>query len=354
MERSSVTRHGFPLAQPPRFAVLRAFCVVSEGADVLIPVFPIPSAACAAAKCVAAVLGDAQRRLSVMGGREGMPRSLGSVLGCLVARFVGGGNICRVAAEMPSVHSLSNGIAICRDGATLLATDARGGSHGVHVFNLHTGARVRIVGSQGTGPLQFTYPVQVWVASDDFVFVADADNHRIQILTPRDFDFHGFVGEGQLCHPHGVCADDDIIVVSEDTYRISAFNRCDRALLRRFGSYGRGDGQLEYPRGLCLIRRNCCIAVADHNNHRVCVFSVDGELICHVGVGVLRHPTGVACSAFDELVVADSGNNRVVVFSASGELVRTMDGGAFFGVAVHGGTVFAHTWNYSCKCVMFT
>jgi DNA-binding beta-propeller fold protein YncE len=289
-----------------------------------------------------------------MGGREGMPRSLGSVLGCLVARFVGGGNICRVAAEMPSVHALSNAIAVSRDGATLLVTYARGGSHGVHVFNLHTGACVRIVGSQGTGPLQFTYPCQVWVASDDFVFVADSDNDRIPILTPCDFDFHGFVGEGQLCRPAGVCGDGNIIAVSEDAHRISVFSSGDGALLHRFGSYGSSDGQLNYPHGLCFMSENHHIAVADCVNDRVCVFSLDGEFIRHVGVGVLRCPTGVACSAFDELVVADFRNSRVAVFSASGEFVRTMGDADFFGVAIHGGTVFAHTWNYNCKCAMFT
>jgi hypothetical protein len=36
-------------------------------------------------------------------------------------------------------------------------------------------------------------PHQVWAASDDFVFVADYGNHRVQVLTPR-LDFHGFVG----------------------------------------------------------------------------------------------------------------------------------------------------------------
>jgi hypothetical protein len=81
------------------------------------------------------------------------------------------------------------------------------------------------------------------------------------------------------------------------------------------------------------------------------VFSVEGEFVRHVGVGVLSNPQGVACSAFDELVVADNGNKRIVVFSASGELLKTVDGGPFTGVAIHGGTVFAQ--DYDSRCILF-
>jgi DNA-binding beta-propeller fold protein YncE len=93
------------------------------------------------------------------------------------------------------------------------------------------------------------------------------------------------------------------------------------------------------------------VAIADLGNHRVSVFSVEGEFIRHVGVGQLRSPTGVACSASDELVVADYGNDRVVVFSASGELLKTMVHRAVTGVAINGGTIFAHG---NEKCVVVT
>ncbi len=96
------------------------------------------------------------------------------------------------------------------------------------------------------------------------------------------------------------------------------------------------------------------VAVADCSNHRVSVFSVEGEFVRHVGVGMLRYPTGVACSAFDELVVTDGGSNdRVVVFSASGGALKTMSGGGFTGVAVRGGAIFAQTFREN-KCVVFT
>jgi hypothetical protein len=42
------------------------------------------------------------------------------------------------------------------------------------------------------------------------------------------------------------------------------------------------------------------------------------------------------------------------VFSASGELLKSMGGGSFTGVAIHGGTIFAQDYtNSNYKCVLF-
>jgi DNA-binding beta-propeller fold protein YncE len=190
------------------------------------------------------------------------------------------------------------------------------------------------------------------------VFVADCSNDRVHVLTPT-LDFHGFVGVGQLREPVGVCASADVVVIavvmseSDPGHGIQVFDRHDGALLRQFGSYGSGDGQLVSPRGLCFMSGHRQVAVVDSGNHRVSVFSIDGEFIRHVGVGVLTRPQGVACSAFDELVVADTGNYRVVVFSDVGELLMAFGDGAFTGVAIHGSTVFAQD-GAGCQCVLWS
>jgi DNA-binding beta-propeller fold protein YncE len=303
--------------------------------------------------CVAAVLGDAEHRVAVLGGREGMLRSLGSVYGGAVTRFLGGslrGVVSRVI-DTPGVKSLCNCLAVSRDGSTLLVADGGVGSHAIHAFRVADGSRLRVIGGEGDGPLQFRYPCQVWIAPDGHVFVADSINGRVQVLTPT-LDFHCFVGVGHLRDPLGVCGNDDIIVVSEwQAHRISVFNRHDGALLRRFGTGGISDGQLRFPYGLCFMSGHRHVAIAELGNHRVSVFSVEGEFIRHVGVSQLNSPTGVACSAFDELVVADMLNDRVAVFSASGELLRTLECKRDTSVAINGGTIFAHG---NEKCVVFT
>ncbi len=100
------------------------------------------------------------------------------------------------------------------------------------------------------------------------------------------------------------------------------------------------------------------VAVADHVNGRVSVFSVEGEFIGHVGVDTLTWPTGVACSASDELVVADQANCHVVVLSARGELLKTMGRGDFkftwVSTCIHGGAIFAQCSSESGdKCMVF-
>jgi sugar lactone lactonase YvrE len=323
-------------------------------------VMPDASSPCPPNVCVAAVLGDALHRISMLGGRAGVPWSLGSVCGGAVTRFLAAGFRGKQSRDIdtPGVKSISNGVAVSRDSSTLLVSDGGFGctTHAIHEFRVADGSRLRVIGGVGDGPLQFVEPCQVWVASDDHVFVAEYGNNRVQVLTPR-LDFHCFVGVGQLVGPCGVCADDDVIVVSENAHRISVFQRGDGGLLRRFGCEGSGDGQLKGPSALCFMSGHRHVAVADSNNHRVSVLSVEGDFIRHVGVGELHRPYGVACSAFDELVVAHAGNlhagnSRVSVFRASGELLETMGRGDFTGVAIHGGTIFAQDYD-NARCILF-
>ncbi len=320
--------------------------------------------------CVSVVLGDALQRVSVLGGREGMPRSLGSVFGGSVTRFLGGGLrgvVSRVIAT-PGLQPWSGGVAVSRDGSTLLVSDNDGGSDAIHEFSTADGTLLRVVGGSGDGPLQFDGPCQVWIAPDDFVpvFVVDHRNARVQVLTP-ELDFHGFVGAGQLEYPCGVCANADVVVVSEEgSHRISVFHHGDGAIRHLFGWHGSGDGQLNRTLGLCFLHGGHHFAVSDYYNCRVSVFSVDGEceFLRHAGVGTLCGPSGVAASACNELVVADTCNHRVVVISSGssggseppGEVavVKAMGRGRFTAVAImaHGGTVLAHNRD-AHQCVVF-
>jgi DNA-binding beta-propeller fold protein YncE len=339
-----------------RLLWLRAVCAVAEGADVpLSHAAPDASAHCPPDVCVAAVLGDALHRVAVLGGREGMSRSLGSVYSGSVTRFLGR-SLRGVASRViytPAVKSSFNGVAVSRDGCTLLVSDFTGGSHAIHEFDVVDGSLHRVVGSKGGGPLQFRTPCQVCIAPDDFVFVVDYGNNRVQVLTPT-LDFHSFVGVGQLSGPVGVCANADVVVVSQfAAHRISVFNRRDGGLLRQFGSFGSSDGRLSSPCGLCFMSRDRRVAVVEQGNDRVSVFSIDGEFIRHVGVGVLKRPVGVACSAFDELVVADTDNRRVVVLSDVGDVLLSFGDGHFAGVAMIGSTVFAQDLK-SRQCVVWS
>jgi sugar lactone lactonase YvrE len=320
---------------------------VAEGADVPLAHTAVGDASsrCPPEVCVGAVLGDALRRVAVLGGREGMARSLRSAYGGSVTRFLGGSlrGVERRVITMPGVKSSCNGIAVSGDGSMLLVSDNLGSTHGLHVFSVADGSQRHAIYGADFGR-------QMWIAADGFVFVALQHRNQVQVLTPR-LERHSVVGAGDLSSPAGVCANADVVVVSDGTHHVTVFNRSDGALLRRFGGEGAGDGQLSRPCGLCFLHSDRHVAVADSYNSRVSVFSIYGEFVRHVGVGELRAPQGVACSAFDELVVADTGKSRVVVFSSSGELLMTLGCGRFTGVSIHGGAIFAQ--DLGSRCVVF-
>jgi DNA-binding beta-propeller fold protein YncE len=324
-----------------RLDALRALAAIAEGATVR-----RTASGSDPADCVAAVLGDDLRRLSILGGREGLPRSLGSVLGSHVVRCLYGfRGVSSLVIPTPQIRwSNYGGLAVSRDGSTLLVSDI---SSAIHEFRVADGMHLRTIGSYGTGPLQFNSPWQLCISSDDFVFVADHFNDRVQVLTPR-LDFHSFGGVGHLFRPAGVCADKDSVFVSESyDDRVSVFSRGDGALRLRFGSSGRGDGQLHYPCGLCFTGKSHHIAVADNENHRISVFTAKGEFVRHMGDDRLTYPSDVASSlGDDEIFVADYGNRRVAMFNGCGEFVKTLrlaDEMGVSSVAVHGDAVFAQT-----------
>jgi DNA-binding beta-propeller fold protein YncE len=244
--------------------------------------------------------------------------------------------------DAPGVASYTNGIAVSVDGCTLLVSDGiPRGAHAIHEFSVVDGSLRRVIGDEGDGALQFKEPRQLCIAPDGFVFVADTGSSRMQVLTPTLY-FDCFIGQGQLERPVGVCANADVVVVSEfDAHCVSVFRRGDGSLLRRFGSKGSGDGQLSHPCGLCFMSGDRHVAVASLVNSRVSVLSIDGEFIRHVSVRVLRGPQGVAASDFDELVVADTGNRCLRVFSGDGDVLSGAVKGRFVGVAVHGSSVMA-------------
>ncbi len=98
------------------------------------------------------------------------------------------------------------------------------------------------------------------------------------------------VGEGrQVVGPKGVAASADHVAVSEwkkdEVSRISLFDRTSGDLVRRIGSLGSGNGQLNAPSGLRFSRDGTLIMVADDINRRVSQFNTgDGTFDKHIVV----------------------------------------------------------------------
>ena len=98
-----------------------------------------------------------------------------------------------------------------------------------------------------------------------------------------------------------------LAAVSEGVSRVSNGADTNGTLLARFGSEGRGDGQLDWPSGLRLLSDGSGVVVADRGNCRLCLFTMSGAFVRAIPV---RH------SPLD-VVECDDGSSFVVVFEDS-------------------------------------
>jgi hypothetical protein len=266
---------------------LQACCCVAEGATVV----RHPSAS-----CVAAVLGDLPGRMTVFPGREGLPRSLGSVLSSVVARFVGSRlrpvklwqvdclGLCALE-DMPL-------LAIGSDDRTLLHANST--TSIITQLCLATGSRLRAVGSPGSGPLMFNYIVHLCIAPDGMIYVVERTNQRVQVLTP-ELAFAGFV-ERQV-PPRGAAVDNAMLAIADIT-TIDLYDRHSMALLHSI------DG---YPHiGMLLALRQGGVCAPVGENYLVVEVRADNGC-CFAHVVALKYVWhGVSASALVDGGVAET------------------------------------------------
>ena len=91
--------------------------------------------------------------------------------------------------------------------------------------------------------------------------------------------------------------------------------------MRRTGTKGRGEGQLDYPRGLC-IDYNGDVYLSESTNNRVSVFSKDLNFLKHLFTQQLRYPLDVKVTP-NSVVVLDLSPNCIHFFSRSGALLHS-------------------------------
>jgi hypothetical protein len=314
-----------------RLTFLRAVCAVTEGI----------AAVTASPTVTAAALRDP--RVCVLGGREGLPRSLGSVYAGSITRFLGGLRGVAVRRIFNRWDLAIETIAVSHDGAKLWA--ASRDHHKIHAFRVSDRKLLRTVGCEGRGELEFDDPCSVRAAAtDDTVLVVETGNRRVQLLTAQ-LDFCGFVGDGTLVSPSDACANDAVVAVLDFPFHICLYSRRTGVFLHRFS--GAPGSQMVSLMSMCFLRDE--LAMVDFVHDRIAVFSIHGVLRCHLGGGILKYPHRIACTKFDELVVVS--NHFLSVLSASGDLLRTVKLRGLNDVALHNGAVYALT-STKCLCVV--
>ena len=87
-----------------------------------------------------------------------------------------------------------------------------------------------------------------------------------------------------------------------------------------FGSFGKGQGQFVKPLDIEMNDTTGNIAVADFDNNRVKVFSLEGEYIKGVSAKELIQPTSVAFTRSTDLIVISSC--KIFCFNESGKFLK--------------------------------
>lgn len=194
----------------------------------------------------------------------------------------------------------------------------------------------RVIGEPGTEPGQFQRPRDLEIAPDGSIYVADADNHRIQHLSPDGEALHvwgsfadvasGAAPGGTFNQPWGIGIGPDGSVYVADTWnhRVQKFTP-DGEFLTMWGYFGQAEQPQAFwgPRDVAVDAAGQ-VFITDTGNKRVVVFNGDGEFITQFGgagmaSGQLDEPVGIVIDDAGLIYVADTWNQRIQVFSQGAE-----------------------------------
>ena len=112
----------------------------------------------------------------------------------------------------------------------------------------------------------------------------------------------------------------ELAVSDCNNHRVQVFST-NGQFLRKFGTQGGADGQFNCVTGL-VYNKAGNIVVGDYHNARIQVFSPTGQWISKFGKEVLKRPwPGVSITNDDNVVVCDTTTKKVFVFSPEGRLL---------------------------------
>lgn len=265
----------------------------------------------------------------------------------------------------PSGSASAHGLIVMPDGSTVVAVPQLR-----RVYRLRPDGTRSVVAGGGTlgdgsaaTQAALTDPVDVAVAPDGSLYIADRLGHRIRRVTPDGIittaagtGAAGAQGDGgpaalaRLSTPSGVAVAGDGTLYISDTgnNRIRAVSPDGMIwTLAGDGAGGfAGDGgpavqaRLNRPAGLG-VGRDGGLYVADRDNHRIRRIGPDGLIATVAGNGdagfsgdeddarsaQLRRPADVAVSAAGVLYIADVGNHRLRRVDAAGVITTHAGGG---------------------------
>jgi sugar lactone lactonase YvrE len=292
--------------------------------------------------------------------------------------------------------SQPTGICIDRTNTYLYVTETVNNT--IRRITIETGYVQRIAGSAGGAPgyadgngehSLFNIPHDI-CCTDDTLFVADTNNHRIRSININDYTVSTIAGavpgyndgignSAYFSYPYGVCVDPSMMTLYiTDTYnnRIRALNISTRAVTTIAGSiagFADGTGNSAYfnnPDGISVDPSNTYIYVTDINNYRIrridistkSVITVAGKGINSLVDGPLETSTfslGAYSSCFvhpsgESVYIADTSNCRIrrIALVQGNNFHTTTFAGAGVGATFRDTIVIPATYSTPSDCVL--
>ncbi|KAG2374636.1 hypothetical protein C9374_010655 [Naegleria lovaniensis] len=203
---------------------------------------------------------------------------------------------------------------------------------------------------------QLNFPYGVFVSSNDEVYIADTDNHRIRkimtngmITTIAGNGIKGYNGDNQLAtnaqlnYPSSVfvSSNDEVYIADPANHRIRKIMK-NGMITTIAGNGTRGyngdnqlatNAQLNYPSSV-FVSSNDEVYIADPANHRIRKIMKNGMITTIAGNGTegyngdnqlatnaqLYRPSSVFVSSNDEVYIADNYNNRIRKIMKNGKI----------------------------------
>ena len=135
---------------------------------------------------------------------------------------------------------------------------------------------------------------------------------------------------GMLRFPYGVAVNerDEIAVTDAHNHRVKVFSS-NGNYLRSFGRKGDKQGEFNWPTGIAFDKNSRSVVV-DRSNHRVQLFNEQGEYLSQFGdKGNLKlsDPWGLSVDRNGNIIVTDTGNKLIKIFSPSGQFLYKLGEG---------------------------
>lgn len=201
----------------------------------------------------------------------------------------------------------------------ILVTDP--GLSVVHVFDTRQARRWQI---RGDPHHRLGTPSHIAVDADDNIYVTDLQLPAVLVFQPNG-RFTRTIGSDVFIVPSGIWVDKQnrkLYVADWWRNEILLFD-LEGKLLREFGTWGAGPGQLKGPRDIVL--QGDTLVVLDGGNFRFELFDLQGNFRGIRPFGVNRTPIAFAFDAAGHLYYVDLDSGGLVAMDSQGKVLAEFD-----------------------------